>query len=455
MIKKILTALVFSFILVSLLVSCGHSECVDGDSDNICDECGKTLSENPPKEDGKDGKIIYKITVTDPFGNPFSDMVVTVMNGDEPLAVKMTDVNGMVSCSEKNALDALDTPYTVTVADPKNSNFYYDESLARLSDGAEELTIVLYDVTVGAYEETLYINDELYDSVEAPVIDEGVYSVDLKTGRNYFVFYATIRGQYIISCDDEKISNIGYYGSPHFVQSLDIASQNDETADVFKKDGNLIFNIRAFNVGSDYYSASRYVVRIDSEADTKAFLSIKRSEDELPPSKEELPWEEYILASDPLPYVADSSITGMSDLTDFDVTNKNLKVVYNENDGFYHLGEENGPVILVKLTVDSRFLTSFKTIMETTRLSAYVYNEDGVLERKINYHGMMEKYIAAADENLGVYPLTQGIKEMLTVIGEAWGWYAEGGPNNIFAIAGTLGAVKENLYLFACCYYEE
>ena len=65
---------------------------------------------------------------------------------------------------------------------------------------------------------------------------------------------------------------------------------------------------------------------------------------------------------------------------------------------------------------------------------------------------MMQKYIDASDENLGVYPLTPALKEAFTVIGNAWGWY-KGGATGIFSML-TSPIVAENAYLFACCYYE-
>ena len=165
-------------------------------------------------------------------------------------------------------------------------------------------------------------------------------------------------------------------------------------------------------------------------------------------SKEELPWEQYILAKDPEKYVHQASDN--AERIDFDITSADLSVVYNESDGFYHLGAADGPVILVKLAIDSPYLASIKTIMETTQLAVYIYGDDGELDRKIDYHSMMQKYVDAADETLGVYPLTSAIKEAFIAIGNAWGWYGSG-ANAILPI----DTVSENAYLFACCYYVE
>ena len=441
--------MLFTLVSALLLSACADESCeacTDENGDGICDECELQMPDS-----NKDGKILYRIKVLNAEGEPLQNMIVSIYDGEEKLAVKITDEEGLALCSEANPLNASENAYRVVIADPQNSDFYYDNALAILEDGKEEITLTVYETVTSLPSETLYLNDADVDSVSAPILDDGGYYLQLKEGRNYFVFVPTRRGQYKLSADGEGLT-MGYYGSPHFVQTGNLASY-DGTGEVFLENGSLFFNIRIFNVGEDYHSSSRYVFRIDSAAEGSAILSIKCVDPDLPMSKEEIPWEEYILPENPEKFIPDFEVSGLSELTDFDITDENLKAVYNEEDGFYHLGSANGPVILVKLTVDSKYIASFKTIMETTRFCAYVYGEDEILDRKINYHDMMQKYIDAADEALGVYPLTAHMKEALTVVGDAWGWYDESSYNNILSAAGG-NVVAENAYLFACCYYE-
>jgi hypothetical protein len=250
----------------------------------------------------------------------------------------------------------------------------------------------------------------------------------------------------------EHTNEFGYFGAPFLVQSSNIAS-TDGTGEVFLNDGALFFNIRAFNVGEDYFSSSLYVFRVDVSADTSAFIELKCVDSNLPLSKEELPWEECLLPADPAPFTPSFTVGSAADLTPVSITDPDFVAVFNANDGFYHVGTADGPVILVKLSVDSEFLASFKTIMETNQFRSYVYDEDGNLIAKRNFHGMMEKYVTAAGD-LGVYPLTSYLKEALTTIGNAWGWY-DAGATNIFTGKLTAPVVRENAYLFACCYYDE
>ena len=442
----LLLTLVFSLILTS----CGDVECQhnDDDGDLVCNGCGIILP-----DPNLDGKIIYEITVVDENGAPCPNIIVELYNGEEKIATKITSADGVVKCSEEHPVEAAEAPFTVKLISPDGKALNYDEESAKISDGAEKIRIELFKTTLDLPTEPLYLDSDL--PAMAPIMSEGRYRVDLKAGANYFVFYATARGQYKISSGFVKSGEavpVGYYGAPHFVQSQNIAA-TDGTGDVFIEDSALIFNIRAFNAGEDYYSSSRYVVRVDASADSEAFIEIKCIDKNLPLSKEELPWEDVLLPKDPVEYTPGFSVDSADELPAVSVIDPDFKAVYNSNDGFYHVGTADGPIIFVKLSVDSPYLASFKTIMETTQLRCYIYDEEGNLVSKRNYHDMMEKYITAAGD-LGIYPLTSYLKDALSTIGDAWGWYASG-ANNIFTGKFTVSVVPGNAYLFACCYYEE
>jgi hypothetical protein len=195
MLKRILTFSLAVFVLVSLLAlaSCRDEACetcADADYDGLCDVCGSGVP-LPPE---RDGKIVYTVKVVDVDGNPIPDFVVNIKNGDETIAVKITNANGEVSSSESNALTAADVPFTIDIVDPKNSKFSYDKSLAVLADGRESVTVTLYDSVENLPTETIYPSDAGVESVDASIIDDGGYRVDLNEGYNYFIFCPTVRG---------------------------------------------------------------------------------------------------------------------------------------------------------------------------------------------------------------------------------------------------------------------
>lgn len=446
--KKCSIILLALLLLSSLLLtSCADESCshTDADGNLVCDGCGETLPD--PK---LDGKIIYKIKVVDPDGKAARNIIVELYDGEKKIAMKMTDDEGTVKCSEEHPVEAGEAPFTVKLISPDGKSLSYDQESAVIADGAEEITLQLYRTTDGLPTEPLYVDGD--EPTMAPIVSDGRYRVDLKAGKNYFVFYATSRGQYKINSDAVG-ALLGYYGAPFFVQDNNIASL-DGTGEVFITDGELYFNIRAFNASDDYHSASRYVIAISVDSAVSASIEISKLDKELPLSKEELPWEDIMLPADPAPFTPSFTVGSAEELTPVSITDPDFKAVYNAADGFYHVGTADGPVILVKLSVDSEYLASFKKIMETTQFSGYVYAENGDLLAKKNYHGMMEKYIEAAGD-LGVYPLTPYLKDAITTVGNAWGWYTEGGANNIFTGKLTAPVITENAYLFACCYYEE
>ena len=448
--KKISILITAILVFTLLLVSCGGTGgCVhvDSEGDLKCDLCGEALP-----DPNLDGKILYSVKVVDSFGAPKANVIVEIYDGEKKIATKLTNAEGSCACSKDYPVDAGENPFTVKLLSADGKALNYDETKAVISDGAEDIVITVFDTLANLMKDTLYLRDSDVP-VEAPVMPEGGYRVDLTSGINYFIFPSpSVRGQYKISCTSEGVTTLGYFGSPHFVQSNNIAAL-DGTGDVFLADGSLYFNIRAFNIGEDYYSGSRYVFGVDAEADTTAYITISCVDSNLPLSKEEMPWEEYPLSSAPETYVPDFTVGSSSELTPVPITDPSFVAVYNETDGFYHVGSADGPVILVKLTVESDYFVSFEKMMETTPFSAYVYDENGNLSAKKNYHSMMQQYIDAADETLGVYPLTEALKEAITVVGNAKGWFE--GAGSIFTGKVTEPVVSEIAYLFACCYYSE
>ncbi|MBR2929726.1 MAG: Ig-like domain-containing protein [Clostridia bacterium] len=397
---------------------------------------------------GKDGKVDFTVTVKDAFGNPMPNMVVNVLDGDKKVSVKMTNNEGKVSSSATGALDA--KTYKVEVVDPMGAVYYFDKDAAVLEDGKEDITVVLYKTLSDDFAERLYLSDSGPDGTPAKLIRDGGFHVELAKGKNYFVFVPSVRGLYELKLDAKAEASMGYHGSPHFVQDNDLAA-SDDTSEVYKKDGALYFCIRSFNVGDSIYSSTRYVLIINASEACDATLSVS-SDPDLPLSKEELPWSEIASEHKPTEFTLDRLDVDNFELTDFSITNKNLTVVYNSEDKFYHLGSEDGPVIYLRLKSASKYIASFFDITDTTSFSAYIY-EDGELKAKRSYHNMILEYSEAADNDLGIYPLTEDLRRAVTDIGNAWGWFTPGGPNNILGTDATR-VVAENAWLFAACYFD-
>ena len=277
---------------------------------------------------------------------------------------------------------------------------------------------------------------------------DGGYRVELKPGKNYFVFVAEERGEYLISTNFDKNVNLSYHGGVFFVQENDVAEEN-ESAEVVKRENGITFKVRSYNVGESLASSSKYVISVECSEETAGALLIKRVGD-LELSIEERPWEDAPMTHIPKKFVLD--VGEGKTLRDFDITDASLNWVYNSQDGFYHLGTVDGPVLYMKLNVSSEYAAAISAICETNGYGAYIYDDDGNLVSKRNYASLLDAYIAAADEDYGLYPVTQDLYEFITNYGNQNGWWNASAELNHFfgSVASTM--IADNAWLFAACY---
>ena len=150
-----------------------------------------------------------------------------------------------------------------------------------------------------------------------------------------------------------------------------------------------------------------------------------------------------------------------SEFVDFDITDKNLSAVYNENDGFYHLNTKDGPVIfvrintaLIKESTDTEtiyaYLPSFVSMCGTDRLCKYFYDDDGNVVLKESYNDMFYGYEALCG-TMGMYPLNEQLATVIKNLGEHRGWFDLDSELHIFG-ENVGSVVAENAWLFACAY---
>jgi hypothetical protein len=209
--------------------------------------------------------------------------------------------------------------------------------------------------------------------------------------------------------------------------------------------------VESYHLGEDIQSASKFVFSVSCEA-SGCSVKIERI-GELEYNTEELPWQEVVLPSVPDKAVIPNA--GNVVITDFDLTDPELSAVYNEEDGFYHLSDVNGPIIYVRLKTKSKYVeATIEQIAENNRIGAYVYDESGKVISKTSYHNMMLQYIAATDDTYGVYPLTSYLKDAIFNFGEMNGWW-QLGMENIFFGKDSINFVSENAWLFAACYFSD
>ena len=384
---------------------------------------------------GNSGEVEYKVTVVDAQGNTYgSDVLVMFMQDGSQVAMQVCDENGVAT----KTLAAGEYDIELKLKDSK-LEFAYEEGIKVSAKNPETEVELAYKVTG---EPTIITADT--KECEAYNVSVGCTSVDLVAGeRTYFLFTPEEAGKYEFSVAGDLEATIGYYGAPHFVQTNNAAQEIE--------DGKFFVNVKENMIGTGDTGTTILVIGIDADADS-CVLSIKRVGDAEYGIEDE-PWTIYEAKTKPELFTLDPSV----ELEWFDVTAKteDYKLVYNEEDGFYHLDSENGPLVYVQLVEDSDYLASFFNILDRSGVGKYFFDEDGNFIKKENYSDCLLQYIECSDEETGVYPLTEDLKYIIQQRGEYVGWWnSEKGD---FIFKDSMGNPIEGLnteiaWLFMCCY---
>lgn len=395
--------------------------------------CGNAQAPAEAPDSGTDAE--YVVRVVDGSGNPYTTgIIVQFMKNGEKVALQTIDANGIAA----KTLEKGD--YTVELMFTGNADeYFYEKKGLTLSATQTELEVVLAQ-TVTSQAQTLYVEGAAYDAYHVAV---GSTHVNLTAGeRSYFLFTPTVAGTYEFSVSDPS-AQLGYYGAPHFVQP------NNATEMI---DGKFTLSIKASMIGNGNTGTTIVVVGIDAGDSDNCVLTIERIGDpQWDPSDE--PWQVYQPTVEVKPYTLPTG----AKLTKFDITasTDTYKLVLNEEDGFYHLDDANGPLVLMYLGEDVQYLDCFKTILEHTGVQRYFFDENNEFIKKESYADCLLKYIECMDEDQGVYPLTEDLKYILQMEGEDSGWFD---PHNALYLFvddnGNMvdGINNEISWLFMCCY---
>jgi len=389
-----------------------------------CGEQPQPLSENAD----------YKVTVTDSLGTPYTTgVIVRFLQNGTVAGMQPVNAEGVAVKNLKRG------DYTVELAfTGDESGYYYNKEGLTLTAEKTELSVNL-SMKASGNTTTLHAEGSAH---EVYSVTTGCTYVELKAGeRTYVLFTPTEAGTYKIASSDPN-AKIGYYGAPHFVQSLSAAEVVDNA---------FVTSISASMIGTNGTGTTTLVIGVDAEAGTTgAILTIQRTGAPQHTIEDE-PWTIYQTTAQLSKY----TLPAGSSLVDFDLTAASVTLVYNETDGFYHLNTADGPVVLVRLGEDSQYLPSFKTILDTSPVNRYFFDADGNFLKKESYSECLIEYLNYVDEDNGVYPLTKDLEYIIKNRGEYSGWWDI--ENDVYLFkdqAGNLvpGINSEIAWLFMCCY---
>lgn len=380
-------------------------------------------------------EVNYQVKVVDGSGNPYSSgVIVQFMQNGEKVALQTVNEAGVAEKSLPKGDYTVELMFTGDA-----SEYYYDNTGLTLSADANELEIVLAKNVAGEAQ-MLFADGKEY---EAYAVSEGSSHVNLTVGdRAYFLFTPSIAGTYRVSASDAS-AQVGYYGAPHFVQSVNAAEVVD---------GAITISVSASMIGTDGAGTTVLVLGVDAGEADNCVLTIQRI-GEAERTLADEPWSIYQTTVEVSPYKLPSG----AELVDFDITasTDTYNLVLNEKDGFYHLDSADGPLVLMYLGEDVQYLDCFKTILDHTGVNRYFFDENGEFVKKENYVDCLLEYIAGMDEDNGVYPLTEDLKYILQMEGEDSGWFDPDGAMYLFVDDNgnfVDGINNEISWLFMCCY---
>ena len=404
-------ALVLALVLLVTLAACGGSAGV----------------EKTPAVDAS-GNVGYKVTLTDALGNLYHDgIIVKFLQDGQEIAMQVVGDNGVAVKTLPAGDYSVELVYTSA-----DTNYSYDAAAAVVTADAPELTLMISQITA-LETQTLFADSKEH---EAYVVGLGCTNVSLNEGRTYFLFVPELAGNYEFGVEGDAAA-VGYYGAPHFVQSTSALEVVDNKVQVSVSAGAL---------------GNTLVIGLDYQGEANCVLTIERIGDAVKTIADE-PWHTYQKTVELSPY----TLPAGAGLKNFDLTAASdaYNLVLNEADGFYHLDSADGPLVLVRLAGELDYMATYKTVLDRTGVVKYFFDENGEFVRKENYTDCLLEYIANADEDDGVYPLTEDLKYIIQQSGDHSGWWDFDGPGYIFLDEGgdkVADINPEIAWLFMCCH---
>lgn len=371
----------------------------------------------------------YQVVVVDAAGNPVSaGIAVKFMQGGSQKAMQLVNESGVA----EKTLTRGDYTVELQFTDP-NAQYVYDASDLTLSAEKTQLQIVMSQ-KLGEESQELSVGNAYY-------VKEGCTNIPLSAeGRSYYIFVPQEVGKYEVSLVGSNAA-IGYYGgSVHYVW-------DHSAVDVV--DNKFAVNIKAGQLGG-----AVMIIGVDA-GEGDAVLSVQNI-GEPDWSVEDEPWTVYQAKSAITPY----TLPAGAKLNKFDLTasTDTYQLVLNENDGFYHLGSADGTLVVVQIgntSEETDYLPPFETILEKQGIRRYFFDENGDFVKKEEYSECTLKYIENADEQSGVYPLTEDLMYIIQQQGAQAGWFNAESAGYLFKDQDgnkVIGINNEISWLFMCRY---
>ena len=368
-------------------------------------------------EEEKQEELDYQVKVVDTNGNPCTNLLVRFESEDGSISfTEPVDAQGIVN------IRMVKGNYTVTLVFPTGNTMGYEPTTAKLTANNPAITIEVVPGVAGE-SEMLYVNGGDYEAI---YVTMGNHYVDLNgTEIRYFFFTPEETGIYTFTTTNANAA-IGYWSTSFFAFNCSAEYVKDN-----------VCTLEVKSVGPTY------VISVSGgEGIVGTILKIARASDV---QQDTMVYETYEGTTTPTkPLVV--SETGTK--TYFDLA-QSYNLVKGD-DGLYHIGTADGPVVYIDLT-GARYGISISALINNSAMLKYEYNADGKPIKRTDYTPCMSSYVENVDEKLGVYALTDDLMTIMQNHGVHAGWYDKDNRGYLF---GEDTVLEGNGWMFLLCTFQ-
>ena len=428
--------------IIGLMLIAGISAC---DTPIESSPTPTTSTTTEPTTIDMNKKMTYSVTVLAPDGTPFNDTNTMAQwcDGDLCFIPVKLDANGYASTElmpKTYGLHLLNLP----------EQYAYDSEGYNPTFENPSVTIQLYNVN--SYEEV----EENGPYSTYKLLEEGVYRVNIKSAKHmpYFTFLPSRPGVFVV---ESYTANLGpifidYGSNPHYVENYVAQVNTGGNGKNFRYE---------YPVSSSQILTDENGKYIPNSGVSCIFALVLKGQASYPVSFDIcIRWDRALQEA----VTTTTLVKPEETLTQYEVPsakqlikcdlNGTVVAVYNEQDKFYHLGSESGPVITAKLTktiLEFEFpdpISEFTASAGNGALTFVVDESDFEITRK-DYTDFIAAYAKVCNSD-GVYPVTKELKEFLHILASNGGYFRDGG---YIAELIDFQVQPSNYWLFACYYY--
>ncbi len=361
-------------------------------------------------------EIDYTVTVLGPDGNPYTDVLVRFDSEDGSVSVT-EPVDG----SGKITVRMAETNYRVTLVFNSGNKLGYEPTAAYLTPDKASSTLELAQILTEP-NGTIGVGDLEYNTFD---ILPGNYFVNLEgLDIQYFLFSPEEPGVYTFTTTNPDAA-ISFWNSPFF--PMDCSSE-------YVKDNVCTLEVKQ--------AGPTYVIAVSGgEGISGTVLKAVRTGDV---QENPMVYETYEGTTVPTaPYQVTE--TGTKTWLDLSVE----QTIVKGDDGLYHLGAADGPVVYIDL-INAHYNISISALVNNSAMVNYEFDENGKPVKRTDYTGCMLSYVANVDAKHGVYVLTDDLMTIMRNHGKTAGWYDPNSPTYLFEGENVL---ESNGWMFLLCVF--